>query len=54
MEPGKYKLVEALCYKGFRLTQQYFNSFNYFIQIIRYMFRSYDHLHLEIYIYIGN
>jgi flavoprotein len=36
-------------FRGFRLTQLCFNSFYYFIQIIRYMFRSYDHLQAEIY-----
>jgi hypothetical protein len=27
--------------------QLYFNSFYYFIQIIRYMFHSYDHLQVD-------
>jgi hypothetical protein len=47
--------------EGFRLTQLDFNSFfYYFIQIIRYMFRLYDHLQVNYihrkltYIYISN
>jgi hypothetical protein len=36
-------------FRGFRLTQLYFIVVYYFIQIIRYMFRSYDHLQVEIY-----
>jgi hypothetical protein len=36
----------TLRFRCFRLTQLYFN---YFIQIIRYMFRSFDHLQVEIY-----
>jgi hypothetical protein len=31
------------------LTQLYFNIIYYFIQIIQYVFRSYDHLQAEIY-----
>jgi hypothetical protein len=40
----------ATGYDCFRLTQLYFNTlfFYHFIQIIRYMFRSYDHLQTEI------
>jgi hypothetical protein len=30
--------------------QLYFNNFHHFIQIICYMFRSYDHLQPEIYV----
>jgi hypothetical protein len=36
-------------FRDFRLTQLYFNSFYYFIQIIRHMFQSYDHLRVKIY-----
>jgi hypothetical protein len=36
-------------FRGFRLTQLVSILVYYFIQIIRYMFRSYDHLQVEIY-----
>jgi hypothetical protein len=42
-------IITGVRFRGFRLTNYVSIVVHYFIPIPRYIFRSYDHLHLEIY-----